>query len=206
MSHVILHIDRFQVSHFRPVVMEIEIGGRSEKWLGGQESAAVDQECMGSNARSCSFALSFPIRLPFFLPDPVSYWGQRIALARSNGKRNRSFTNNITTFATAVDVLFTDSNVFSSFFFLSIAIRSICVHHTVPGYINQNVFGLQRTAKKNGCHFMKNCNASTHQPAHRKTCLTLIMCKDMHFHSIFFSQLLILPNTSSWILWCSYTE
>ena len=39
-------IDRFQVSHFRPVVMEIEIGGRSEKSLGGQESAAVDQECM----------------------------------------------------------------------------------------------------------------------------------------------------------------
>ena len=41
-----LSIDRFQVSHFRPVVMEIEIGGRSEKSLGGQESAAVDQECM----------------------------------------------------------------------------------------------------------------------------------------------------------------
>ena len=59
-------IDRFQVSHFRPVVMEIEIGGRSEKSLGGQESAAVEQECMGSNAGSCSFALSFPIRLPFF--------------------------------------------------------------------------------------------------------------------------------------------
>ena len=54
-------IDRFQVSHFRPVVMEIEIGGRSEKSLGGQESTAVDQECMGSNASSCSFALSFPI-------------------------------------------------------------------------------------------------------------------------------------------------
>ena len=58
-------IDRFH-SHFRPVVMEIEIGGRSEKSLGGQESAAVDQECMGSNARSCSVALSFQIRLPFF--------------------------------------------------------------------------------------------------------------------------------------------
>ena len=53
---------------------------------------------------------------------------------------------------------------------------------------------------------MKNCNASTHQPAHRKTCLTLIMCIDMHFHSIFFSPLLILPNTSWLILWCSYTE
>ena len=69
-------IDRFQVSHFRPVVMEIEIGGRSEKSLGGQESAAVDQECMGSNASSCSFALSFPIRLPFFLSEPVSCRGQ----------------------------------------------------------------------------------------------------------------------------------
>ena len=33
---------------------------------------------------------------------------------------------------------------------------------------------------------MKICNASTHQPAHRKTCLTLIMCIDMHFNSIFF--------------------
>ena len=63
---MLLYIDRFQVSHFRPVVMEIEIGGRSERSLGGQESAAVDQECMGSNASSCSFALSFPIRLPFF--------------------------------------------------------------------------------------------------------------------------------------------
>ena len=83
--------------------MEIEIGGRSEKSLGGQESAAVDQECMGSNASSCSFALSFPIQLPFFLPEPVSCRGQRIA--RSNGKRNRSFTKNITTFAAVVEVL-----------------------------------------------------------------------------------------------------
>ena len=46
--------------------MEIEIGGRSEKSLGGQESAAVDQECMGSNASSRSFGLSFLIRLSFF--------------------------------------------------------------------------------------------------------------------------------------------
>ena len=52
-----LSIDRFQVSHFRPVVMDIEIGGRSKKFLGGQESAAVDQECMGSNASSHSFGL-----------------------------------------------------------------------------------------------------------------------------------------------------
>ena len=32
----------------------------------------------------------------------------------------------------------------------------------------------------------KISNASTHQPAHRKICLTLIMCINMHFHSIFF--------------------
>ena len=106
-------IDRFQVSHFRPVVMEIEIGGRSEKSLGGQESAAVDQECMGSNASSCSFALSFPIWLLFFLPEPVSCRGQRIA--RRNGKRNRSFTKNITTFAAVVEVLI----LIAMFFFLS---------------------------------------------------------------------------------------
>ena len=38
-------IDQVQVSHFRPVVMEIEVGRRSEKSLGAQESGAVDQEC-----------------------------------------------------------------------------------------------------------------------------------------------------------------
>ena len=183
--------------------MEIEIGGRSEKSLGGQESAAVDQECMGSNARSCSFALSFQIRLPFFLPEPVSCRGQRIA--RSNGKRNRSFTKNITTFAAVVEVLILIA-MFSFFFFWSIAFRSICVHHKVPGYIDQNVFGLQRTAKKNGYHFMKNCNASTHQPAHRKICLTLIISVHRHALLFYFFSLLLLPNTSSLILWCSYTE
>ena len=86
--------------------MEIEIGGRSEKSLGGQESAAADQECMGSNASSCSFALSFLFRQSdclFFLPKPVSCRGQRIA--RSNGKRNRSFTENITIFTAVVEVL-----------------------------------------------------------------------------------------------------
>ena len=55
--------------------MEIEIGGQSEKSLGGQESAAVDQECMGSNASSCSFALSFPIQLPFFFCQNLSHVG-----------------------------------------------------------------------------------------------------------------------------------
>ena len=120
-----------------------------------------------------------------FLPEPVSCRGQRIA--RSNGKRNRSFTKNLTTFAAVVEVL-----ILIAMFFL-------------PGYIDQNVFGLQ-SCQKNGYHFMKNCNASTHQPAHRKICLTPIMCIYMHFHSIFFSPLLIFPNTSSLILWCSYTE
>ena len=56
-------IDRFQVSHFRPVVMEIEIGGRSEKSLGGQESTAVDQECMLSYASSLRF---WPLSFFFF--------------------------------------------------------------------------------------------------------------------------------------------
>ena len=38
-----------------------------------------------------------------FLPGPVSCRGQRIA--RSDGKRNRSFTENITIFAAVVEVL-----------------------------------------------------------------------------------------------------
>ena len=122
-------IDRFQVSHFRPVVMVIEIGGRSEKSLGGQESAAVDHECVGSNASSCSFALSFPFYNStafFFLPEPVSCRGQRIA--RSNGKRNRSFTKSIT-FAAVVEVLVLIA-MFSSYFFLSIAIQKhLCAPH-----------------------------------------------------------------------------
>ena len=176
------YIDRFQVSHFRPVVIEIEIGGRSEKSLGGQESAAVNQECMGSNASSCSFALSDSLFDCLFLPEPVSCRVQRIA--RSNGKRNRSFTKNITTFAAGVEVLILIAMFFFLFFFLSIAIRSICVHHTVPGYIDQNVFGLQSKAKKNGFHFMKNCNASTHQPAQKKICLTPIMCIDVYRHAL----------------------
>ena len=82
----------------------------------------------------------------FFLLEPVSCRGQRIA--RSNGKRNRCFTKNITTFAAVVEVLILIAMFFFlSFFFLIIAIRSICVHHAVPGYIDQNVFGLQSTAK-----------------------------------------------------------
>ena len=57
----------------------------------------------GIQCKLVQFALSFPTRLPFFLPEPVSCRGQRIA--RSNGKRNRSFTKNITTFAAVVEVL-----------------------------------------------------------------------------------------------------
>ena len=49
----------------------------------------------------------------FFLPEPVSCRGQRIA--HSNGKRNRSFTKNITTFAAVVEVLI----LIAMFFFLS---------------------------------------------------------------------------------------
>ena len=78
----------------------------------GQESAAVDQECMGSNASSCSFALSFLFDC-LFLPEPVSCRGQRIA--RSNGKRNWSFNqeyNHLWSGGWSPD-----SNVFSSLFF-----------------------------------------------------------------------------------------
>ena len=85
----------------------------------------------------------------FFLSEPVSCQGQWTAC--SNGKRNRSFTKNIISnhLCSGGWNPYTDSNVFSSSaFFLSIAIRNIGVHHTVPGYIDQNVFGLQRTAKK----------------------------------------------------------
>ena len=93
-------IDRFQVSHFRPVVMEIEIGGRSEKSLGGQESAAVDQNvCDPMQARTV-LASVFPQSAVFLWPEPVSCWGQRIA--RSNGKRSWTieliFTKNISTY------------------------------------------------------------------------------------------------------------
>ena len=102
-THTVTHycfIDRFQVSHFRPVVMEIEIGGRSEKSLGGQESAAVDQNvCDPMQARTV-LASVFPQSAVFLWPEPVSCRGQRIA--RSNGKRSWTieliFTKNISTY------------------------------------------------------------------------------------------------------------
>ena len=62
-------IDRFQVSHFRPVVMEIEIGGRSEKSLCGQESTAVDQELASKPAPPGSNRTGSP--LPVWVVRPV---------------------------------------------------------------------------------------------------------------------------------------
>ena len=57
--------------------------------------------------------------------------------------------SSVTTFTAVVEILILIAMFFlPQLFFLSIAIRSIGVHHTVPGYIDQNVFGLQRTAKK----------------------------------------------------------
>ena len=157
--------------------MEIEIGGRSEKSLGGQESVAVDQECMGSNASSCSFALSFLIRLSFFLPEPVSCRGQRIA--SSNGKRNRSFTENKTIFAAMVEVLILITMYCNS--------KHLCAPHGARIHRPKCIRPTEYCQKKNVYHFMENCNASTHQPAHKKIGLTLIKWIDMHFRSIFFS-------------------
>ena len=134
----------------------------------------------------------------FFLPELVSFRAHWID--HSNRKRNRSFTENITIFAAVVEVLI-------CILITMYCNSKHCVHHTVPGYIDQNVSGLQSSARKKKCyHFMKTCNASTHQLAHKKICLTPIMCIVMHFRSIFFLSTFYFPNTSSLILWCSYTE
>ena len=133
----------------------------------------------------------------FFLPEPVSCRGQRIA--RSNGRRNQSFTKNITTFAAVVEVLILIAMFFFFFFFFQVlqfeafVCTTRCQDTSTKMYLAYRVL-----PKKNGYHFMKNCNSSTHQAAHKKISLTLIMCIDMHFHSIFFSLLLILPNTPHW--------
>ena len=133
----------------------------------------------GIQCKLVQFCPVIPYSTAFFvLLEPVSCRGQRIA--RSNGKRNRSFTKNITTFAAVVEVLI-DSNVFSSFFFKVFVCTTRCQDTSTK--VNLAYIELP---KKNGFHFMKNCIASTHQPAHRKICLTPIMCIDMHFHSIFF--------------------
>ena len=126
----------------------------------------------------------FIIRLLFLLPEPVSCRGQRIA--HSNGKKNRSFTksNNLCSGGLSPYI---DSNVFSSFFFKycnskAFVCTTRCQDTSTKMYLAYRELPKQ---KKNGYHFMKNCKASIHQPAHRKICLTLIMCIDMHFHSIF---------------------
>ena len=121
-----------------------------------------------------------------FLPEPVSCRGQRIA--RSNGKRNRSFTKNITIFAAVVEVLILIAMFFLFFFFLKYCIsKHLCAPHGARIHRPKCIWPTEDCKKKNGYHFMKNCNASTHQPAHRKICLTLIMCIDVHFRSIFLS-------------------
>ena len=142
-----------------------------------------------------------------FLPEPVSCRGLRIA--RSNGKRNRSFTRNKTTFAAVFEVLILIAMCFSFFFFFFFKYcnsKHLCAPHGARIHRPKCIRLTENCKKRVGYHFVKNCNASTHQPAHRKICLTPIMCIDMHFHSILFSLLLILPNTFSLILWCSYTE
>ena len=127
----------------------------------------------------------------FFLPESVSCRGQRIG--RSNGKKPE-FYREFNHLCSGSWSPYTDCNVFTSFFIISIAIRSICVHHTVPGYIDQNVFGLQRTAKKNGYHFMKNC-ASTHQPANRN----MLDTDHVHIHALPFYFFRSTFNTSKHI-------
>ena len=107
----------------------------------------------------------------FFLPEPVSCRGQRIA--RSNGKRNRSFTKNIPTFAAVVEVLI--AMFFFLFFFKVLQFEAFvcttrCQDTSTKMYLAYRV--LPKKKKKIGYHFVKYCNASTHQQAHRKICLT----------------------------------
>ena len=97
----------------------------------------------GIQCKLVQFCPVIPYSTTFFFCRNLSHVGGSVVC--SDGKRNRSFTKNIITFAA---VLILISMCFLPFFFLSIANRSICVHHTVPGYIDQNVFGLQSTAKK----------------------------------------------------------
>ena len=152
--------------------MEIEIGGRSEKSLGGQESAAVDQECMGSNASSCSFALSFPIRLPFFLSEPVSCRGQWIACR--NGKRNRSFTKNIISnhLCSGGWNPYADSNVFSSsafFFFKYCNSKHWCAPHGARIHRPKCIWPTENSQKKMVITSWKIVmQAHTNQPIERR--------------------------------------
>ena len=77
-----------------------------------------------------------------------------------------------------------DSKCFSSLFFKRCNSKHLCAPHGARIHRPKCIWPTEN-CEKNGYHFMKNCIASTHQPAHRKICLTLIMCIDMHFHSIF---------------------
>ena len=107
-----------------------------------------------------------------FLLEPVSCRGQRIA--RSNGKRNWSFTKNITTFAAVVEVHILIA-MFFLFFFLKYCIsKHLCAPQGARIHRPKCIWPTEN-CQKNGYRVMKNCNASTHQPAHRKICLTLII-------------------------------
>ena len=116
-----------------------------------------------------------------FLLEPVSCRGQR--LARSNGKRNRTVELRFTKKKTYNHLSsggwspYTDNNVLP-----------FGVHHTVSGAqdTSTKMYLAYRVLPKNADHFMKICNGSTHQPAHRKICLTPIMCIYMRFWSSFF--------------------
>ena len=59
--------------------MEIEIGGRSEKSLGGQEWAAVNQECVQAPVQFCPVIPYSTAFFFFFLTEPVSCRGQRVS-------------------------------------------------------------------------------------------------------------------------------
>ena len=157
----------------------------------------------GIQCKVVQFALSFKKNDCLFLSEPVSCRGQRIA--RSIGKRNRSFTKNITTFAAVVEVLILIA-MFFLFFFEVLHFEAFVCTTRCQDTATKMYLAYRERPKKNGYHFMKNCNASTHQPAHRKICLTLIINVHRHALPFYFFSLLLLPNTSSLILWCSYTE
>ena len=139
----------------------------------------------GIQCKVVQFCSVIPNSTAFFAGTCLICWGQRIA--RSNGKRNRSFTKNITTFAAVVEVLILIAMFFLFFFFEVLHFEAFVCTTRCQDTSTKRYLAYRELPKKNGYHFMKNCNASTHQPAYRKICLTLIMCIDMHFRSIFLS-------------------
>ena len=98
--------------------------------------------------------------------------------------------SSVTTFAAVVEILILIAMFFLPelfFFFKSrLQFEALVCTTRCQDTSTKMYLAYREQPKKDGYHFMKSCNASTHQPAHRKTCLTLIMCIDMHFHSIFF--------------------